>query len=63
MAIPYMGSKRKSAQQIYQTIVNFNPQCKSIVDLFCGGFAISEHFIKNGWNVISNDKNKFVEAL
>jgi site-specific DNA-adenine methylase len=63
MPIPYMGSKRKSAQQIFQTIKNFNPQSKTIVDLFCGGFAISEIFIKNGWRVISNDKNKYVAAL
>ena len=63
MAIPYMGSKQKSAQQIFQTIKNFNPHSQSIVDLFCGGFAISEIFIRNGWNVISNDKNKYVVAL
>jgi adenine-specific DNA methylase len=63
MAIPYMGSKRKSAQKIYQTIVNFNPNLKTIVDLFCGGFAIGELFYKNGFNVIANDKNKYVVAL
>jgi adenine-specific DNA methylase len=63
MAIPYMGSKRKSAQKIYQTIVNFNPNLKTIVDLFCGGFAIGELFYKNGFNVIANDKNKYVTAL
>jgi site-specific DNA-adenine methylase len=63
MPVPYMGSKRKSAQKIYQTIKNFNPKANAIVDLFCGGFAISEIFIANGWNVISNDKNKYVVAL
>jgi site-specific DNA-adenine methylase len=63
MAIPYMGSKRKSAQKIYQTIINFNPDKKTIVDLFCGGFAIGELFYKNGFNVIANDKNKYVTAL
>lgn len=63
MAIPYMGSKRKSAQKIYQTIINFNPNKKTIVDLFCGGFAIGELFYKNGFNVIANDKNKYVTAL
>jgi site-specific DNA-adenine methylase len=41
MPIPYMGSKRKSAQKIYQTIINFNPVKGTIVDLFCGGFAIT----------------------
>lgn len=63
MPIPYMGSKRKSSHKIYQTISNLNPNKKTIYDLFCGGFAISETFIKNGWNVISNDKNKYVVAL
>ena len=63
MAIPYMGSKRKSAQKIYQTIINFNPYKKTIVDLFCGGFAIGELFYKNRFNVIANDKNKYVTAL
>lgn len=63
MPIPYMGSKRKSAQKIYQTIKNFNPNSKTIVDLFCGGFAIGELFYKNGFNVIANDKNKYVTAL
>lgn len=63
MPIPYMGSKRKSAQKIYQTIINFNPNKKTIIDLFCGGFAIGEIFYKNGFNVIANDKNKYVVAL
>jgi site-specific DNA-adenine methylase len=63
MPIPYMGSKRKSAGKIYQTIKNLNPNGKILVDLFCGGFAISEYFIKNGWSVIANDKNKYVIEL
>ena len=63
MPVPYMGSKRKSAQKIYQTIKNFNPEATTIVDLFCGGFAISEKFMTNGWKVIANDKNKYVVEL
>lgn len=63
MPIPYMGSKRKSAGKIYSTIKNFNPSSKVLVDLFCGGFAIGEYFMKNGWYVIANDKNKYVTAL
>jgi adenine-specific DNA methylase len=63
MPIPYMGSKRKTAQLIYQTIINFNPKGKILVDLFCGGFAISEKFLRNGWKVISNDKNIYVVEL
>ena len=63
MPIPYMGSKRKSSGMIFQTIKNLNPTADILVDLFCGGFAISEEFIKNGWKVIANDKNKYVSAL
>ena len=63
MPIPYLGSKRKSAGKIYSTIRNLNPEAKILVDLFCGGFALSEYFYKRGWTVISNDKNKYVVAL
>lgn len=63
MPIPYMGSKRKSAGKIFQTIKNLEPEADTLVDLFCGGFAISEYFLKNGWRVIANDKNKYVIAL
>ena len=63
MPIPYMGSKRRHAGKIYQTIKNLNPEADTIVDLFCGGLAISEFFKKEGWNVIANDKNKYVIAL
>lgn len=63
MAIPYLGSKRKSAGKIYSTIKNHNPTSDTLVDLFCGGLAISEYFLKNGWRVIANDKNKYVIAL
>ena len=62
-SIPYMGSKRKSAGKIYQAIKNQNPNADTICDLFCGGFAISDYFLKNGWNIIANDKNKHVVAL
>ena len=63
MPVPYMGSKRKSSGMIYQAIKNHNPKATVLVDLFCGGFAISEYFMKQGWQTISNDKNKYVVAL
>src|SRR3990167_7788583 len=63
MPIPYMGSKRKSSQKIFQTILNFNPKAKILCDLFCGGLAIGEKFLANGWEIIANDKNKYVIAL
>ena len=61
--LPYLGSKRKSAGKIYQTIKNFNSEATILCDLFCGGFAISEYFLQNGWQVISNDKNRYVIAI
>lgn len=63
MAVPYLGSKRKSAGKIYSTIRNLEPKSDTLVDLFCGGFAISEYFHKRGWKVVANDKNKHVIAL
>ena len=63
MPIPYMGSKRKSAQKIYQAISNLNPDSNLLVDLFCGGFAVGEKFMRNNWPVIANDKNKYVVEL
>lgn len=57
-----MGSKSKIASQIYNAIAN-REKVGTIYDLFCGGFAISEQFIKNGWHVVANDKNKYVVAL
>ncbi len=62
MPLPYMGSKRKSAHKIY-TIINNSRNNKKIVDLFCGGFSISEYFLRNSWNVRSNDLNEYVIAL
>lgn len=63
MPLPYMGSKRDSAGKIFQTIKNHAPEADTICDLFCGGWAISEYFLKNGFSVISNDKNKYIVAL
>lgn len=63
MAIPYMGSKRRSAGKIYQAIHNLCPDSNTLVDLFCGGFAISEYFLKQNWKVKANDKNKYIVAL
>lgn len=62
MPVLYMGSKAKIASQIYNAIAN-REKVGTIYDLFCGGFAISEQFIKNGWHVVANDKNKYVVAL
>ena len=60
--IPYLGSKRKSADKIYSLISSREPK-GVLVDLFAGGFAIGEKFMIKGWTVIANDKNKYVMAL
>lgn len=62
MPIPYLGSKSKGAAQIYEAIATANAK-GTLVDLLCGGFAISEYFLQRGWNVIANDKNQYVIAL
>lgn len=58
-----MGSKRKTAGRFYSAIKNYHPNANCLVDLFCGGFAISEYFLKKGWEVIANDKNGYIIAL
>jgi len=41
LGIPYMGSKRKLAEDIVSVIMQDNPHCKYFYDLFGGGGAIS----------------------
>jgi adenine-specific DNA methylase len=55
MSIPYMGSKRKSAGKIYQTIINLSSKFDTICDLFCGGFAVSELFRRVTFPVLYNE--------
>lgn len=63
MSLPYLGSKRKIASSIYSVIKARHPMSDTVVDLFCGGGAMSEYFASRGWKVISNDKNKYIAAL
>lgn len=63
MPISYKGSKRKLAKNIYDLILKENPNANTIVDLFCGGFAVGEEFMLNGWTVYANDINKYIVAL
>lgn len=58
-----MGSKRTIAGKVYRAIKNREKEANILVDIFAGGFAISEYFIKQGWSVTSNDKNKYVVEL
>lgn len=62
MPVSYMGSKRVVGQYIYRAIANREPK-GILVDLFCGGLAVGELFLNNGWNVLANDKNKYIIAL
>ena len=57
-----MGNKQSISGKIYRAIAQ-RENNKVVVDLFCGGFSISQIFIENGWKVYSNDKNKYVVAL
>ena len=41
LGIPYMGSKRKLASKIVDYMLDNNPDCKYVYDLFGGGGAIS----------------------
>jgi len=64
MALPYMGSKRKSASKIVNIIEAYCPDNnKQVIELFTWGFAIWEKFLSKGYDVIANDKNKYVIAL
>ena len=57
MSIPYMGSKSKLAKPIVQHILQHNPKCEHVFDLFGGGAAISEEFLKQGKKVLYNELN------
>lgn len=46
LGIPYMGSKRQLASKIVDKILQDNPSCKYVYDLFGGGGAISFEFLQ-----------------
>jgi len=63
--IPYMGSKRKLAYKIVECILEHNPDCKYIYDLFGGGGAVSLKFLQQSKikKVIYNELNRGVCEL
>ena len=65
LGMPYMGSKRKLADKIVSKIMNDNPNCRYIYDLFGGGGAISFQAIQhhNIKRVIYNELNRGVVEL
>lgn len=44
---------------IYIALSRIESRGGVLVDLFCGGLAVGELFLNNGWNVLANDKNKY----
>ena len=64
IGIPYMGSKRKFSAKIADKILEDNPSCKYVYDLFGGGGAVSFEFLNRGIEVHYNElDNGVVELL
>lgn len=55
----YIGGKSRICKDIYKVIKDTCPEdIKEFYDLFCGGLSVSLEFVKNGYNVYSNDYNE-----
>ncbi len=65
LSLPYMGSKKKLASNILDFIMDANPNCKYVYDLFGGGGAISIDAIqrKNINKVFYNEIDEGVSKL
>jgi site-specific DNA-adenine methylase len=65
LGLPYMGSKRKLAPKIVDYILEHNPKCKYVYDLFGGGGSISFEFLqrKQTKKVVYNELNTGVCEL
>lgn len=63
--LPYMGSKRTIADKIVKHIVENNPECKYVYDLFGGGAAISLQFLKHKQieRIVYNELNTGITEL
>ena len=58
LRIPYMGSKRKIAEQLMQKMLEIKPKTKYFYDLFGGGGAMSFYALQCGLKVHYNEKQK-----
>ena len=58
LRIPYMGSKRKIAEQLFQKMLEIKPNAKYFFDLFGGGGAMSFFAVQIGLNTHYNEKQK-----
>lgn len=64
IGLPYMGSKRKLAAKILQTITARHERITDFYDLFGGGGAVSFEAVKNyKFNVHYNELNKAIFSL
>ena len=58
LRIPYMGSKRKIAKQLFEKMLEIKPNAKYFFDLFGGGGAMSFFALQMGLEVHYNEKQK-----
>ena len=58
LRIPYMGSKRKIAEELMQKMIEIKPKAKYFYDLFSGGGAMSFYALQCGLKVHYNEKQK-----
>jgi len=58
LRIPYMGSKRKIAEELMQKMLEIKPKAKYFYDLFGGGGAMSFYALQCGLKVHYNEKQK-----
>ena len=63
LGMPYMGSKRKLANRIVDTILQDRPNTKYVYDLFGGGGAISFEFLKRNNTLFSPIEKVFYNEL
>ena len=65
LGLPYMGSKRKLSKRIVDRILQDNPDCKYVYDLFGGGGAISFELLQRPQikKVIYNELNTGITEL
>jgi len=56
LGVPYMGSKRKYANQLICKMLEQKPHCKYFYDLFGGGGAMSFAALQKGMTVFYNEK-------
>jgi adenine-specific DNA-methyltransferase len=59
----YLGNKRSLLDSIYSAVVSHVPRAKSICDVFAGTTNVGRHFRQRGFDVISNDCNRFSFVL